>query len=213
VGRDRYSSFVAPQDHEPVLNDDDALSLWVGRVARTHAKLEFDVDNVYRLLARRCALDPDGKALKGFEQRVKDCRTMLERSDADAEVRSSGDLALLAARNATVPRNRILHDMWLPGPLTEDSEIPYWNAFRRSGDLQQSYSSGTSHGLDVVVDAHTLLLRTRWRVSGLHMALHFLWPTDSNGTEPSRGEGELATYVSLMTDCFTLKANGGFVIA
>lgn len=204
---------MVQKDHEPTLNDDDALSLWVGRVARTHAKLEYDVDSVYRFLVRRLAHEPDSKAVKGFEQRVNECRTMLDRSDANQEIRTSGDLALLAAKNATGPRNRIVHDMWLPDSPMEDSEPPRWNAFRRSGDLSQSYNSASSHGLDVVVDAHTLLVRTRLRVSGLFMALHVLWPTDRDRVDISPDEGEMARYVALMTDCFTLHANGDFDIA
>jgi hypothetical protein len=31
-------------DHEPNFNEDDVLSLRVGRVARTHALLEYNVD-------------------------------------------------------------------------------------------------------------------------------------------------------------------------
>ena len=58
------------QDDPSVLSDDDALSLWVGRVARVHAHLEYGVDNVHRFLLRRVGNVPDSRAVKGFDQLV-----------------------------------------------------------------------------------------------------------------------------------------------
>src|SRR6476469_382923 len=104
---------MEPADHEPVLNDDDVLSLWVGRVARTHALLECDMDNVHRFLARQLGHVLGNKSVKGFDQRVSECRKLLQRSDVGREIVMSGDTALLAAREATAFRNRVVHDMWL----------------------------------------------------------------------------------------------------
>lgn len=63
-------------------------------------------------------------------------------------------------------RNRVLHDMWLPDPLRDDWQPPRWNTFRRTGDLQIGYASASVQDLAMVMDAHTLLARTRVRVSG-----------------------------------------------
>lgn len=200
------------QDHPPVLSDDDALSLWVGRVARAHAHLEYGIDNVYRFLSRQVGDVPDSKAVKGLDQLVGECRVLLRRSGADREFLASGDLALLAAREATGMRNRVLHDMWLPDPLRDDWEPPRWNTFRRTGDLQMSYTSVSVQALAMVVDTHTLLTRTRVRVSGLFMALHAMWPTDgARGKGPAPG-GSMPRYIALMTDRFTLEANGDFEV-
>lgn len=199
---------MEPLDPPPALSADDDLSLWVGRVARTHALLEYGVDNVHRLLIRRAGHDAGGKSVMGFDQLVTECSNLLRTSDCDQEVLTAGDSALRAARKATGTRNRVVHDMWLPDPLTEDSEPPRWNTLRRSGDLQESYNSATSQDLAMVIDTHTLLLRTRMRVSGLFMALHECWPGGRARAMGSPNEDTMARYVALMTDHFTLHANG-----
>jgi hypothetical protein len=199
---------MAPADHEPTLNDDDTLSLWVGRVARTHALLEYDVDNVHRFLARRAGHASGSKSAKGFDQLVGECRKLLRRSDADQEVVTSGDAALLAAKEATGLRNRVVHDMWLLDPLREDWEPPRWNTFQRLSDVQESYSSPDLQDLTTVVDTHNLLMRTRMRVSGLFMALHETWPAGHAGAETSTET--MARNVALMTDRFILHLNGDF---
>lgn len=201
---------MEPVDDEPLVSDDDALSLWVGRVARTHALLEYDVHNVYRSLVRRVGHPTDSNTRKGFDQVLSECRKRLKESDADREVQRAGDVALSAAKDATALRNRVVHDMWLPDPLRDDSEPPRWNTFRRLGDLQGSYASPTSRGLTAVVDTHTLLTRTRIRVSGLFMALHALWPPDQYSGQESPVGNSVERYISLMTDRFTLHANGDF---
>lgn len=114
--------------------------------------------------------------MKGLDQLVGECRRLLRSSDAVREVLTSGDIALLSAREATGMRNRVLHDMWLPDPMRDDWESVRWNTFRRTGDLQMSYASASVHDLAMVVDTHTFISRTRVRVSGLFMALHATWP-------------------------------------
>lgn len=194
----------------PVLSTDDALSLWVGRVARTHALLEYSVDNVHRFLMRRAGHQTDGKSVKGFDQLVTECSSLLRKSDCVQEILTAGDSALRAAKEATGMRNRIVHDMWLPDPLPADSEPSRWNTFRRSGDLQESYNSATVQDLEMVDETNTLLLRTRMRVSGLFMALHEGWPDGRSRVEGSLNEDKIARYVALMTDHFVLHPNGDF---
>ncbi|MEO6472461.1 MAG: hypothetical protein ABIR57_10975 [Aeromicrobium sp.] len=195
-------------DPLPALSADDALSLWVGRVARTHALLEYGVDNVHRFLMRRAGHQVDGKSVKGFDQLVTECSNLLRRSDVDQEILTAGDSALRAAKEATDMRNRIVHDMWLPDPLPNDSEPPRWNTFRRSGDLHDSYNSATSQDLEMVIHANTFLLRTRIRVSGLFMALHESRPGSCSREEGSPDEDNMARYVALMTNRFILHPNG-----
>jgi hypothetical protein len=201
---------MEPADHEPNLNDDDVLSLWVGRVARTHALLEYNVDNLHRFLARQVSHVPGSKSVKGFDQLVSECRKLLQQSEAGREILTAGDTALLAARAATAFRNRVVHDMWLLDPVREDWEPPRWNTFHRLSDVQESYNSANSKDLAMVVDTHTLLMRTRMRVSGLFMALHATWPAGRARVEASPGDDTMARYVALMTDRFILHANGAF---
>lgn len=200
-------------DPQPVLSADDALSLWIGRVARTHALLEYDVDNVHRLLMRRAGHQADGKSVKGFDQLVTECTDLLRKSGSAQEILRAGHSALHASRKATGMRNRVVHDMWLPDPPPEGSDPSRWNTFRRSGDLQVSYSSATPQDLAMVVDTNTLLLRTRMRVSGLFMALNASWPEGRTGGAGSPDQESLARYVALMTDCFVLHPNGDFDVA
>lgn len=54
------------QDPPPGLSNDDALSLWVGRVARAHAHLEYGVDNVHGFLSRQLDSVSESRAVKGF---------------------------------------------------------------------------------------------------------------------------------------------------
>lgn len=208
----RYGLGVDAQDR-PVLSDNDALSLWVGRVARAHAHLEYGVANVHQFLSRHAGSVPNHKAVKGFDQLVVECRRLLRRSGADRDVLTWGDVALLAAREATGMRNRVVHDMWLPHPLRDDWEPPpRWNTFRRTGDPQMSYNAASVHDLAMVVDTHTLVARTRVRTSGLFMALHATWPTDGAGAEGSPPGESMPRYIALMADRFTLEANGDFEI-
>ena len=69
---------MEPADQEPNLNDDDVLSLWVGRVARTHALLEYNVDNVHRFLARQVGHVLGNKSVKDFDQLVSEWRKLLQ---------------------------------------------------------------------------------------------------------------------------------------
>ena len=201
---------MEPADHEQILSDDDVLSLWVGRVARTHALLEYNVDNVHRFLARQVGHLPGSKSVKGFDQLVSECRKLLRQSEAGREILTSGDSALLAAREATSFRNRVVHDMWLPDSLREDGEPPRWNTFHRLSDVHESYNSANSNDLTMVIDTHSLLMRTRMRVSGLFMALHATWPAGRARVEGKPREEIMARYVALMTDRFILHTNGDF---
>jgi hypothetical protein len=109
-------------------------------------------------------------------------------------------------------RNRVLHDMWLPDPMRDDWQPPRWNTFRRTGDLQIGYASASVQDLAMVIDRHTLLARTRVRVSGLFMALHATWPAGGGrAKEPPPGDS-MPRYIALMTDHFILEANGDFEV-
>jgi hypothetical protein len=184
------------------LSDDDNLSLWVGRVAREHALLEYALSNVHRLLD----VSNDGVAPSSVGGLILQCRRLLQRTDLNAEIVRGGCEALQAAAAATAIRNRVVHDMWLPDPSRAESEPARWNAFRRSVQLTESYSGGTVEDLQTVVDGYNSLSRSRPRVSGLFMALHEVMPTGF-GEAPPR-TSELPRYIAMMEDRFTVAANG-----
>ncbi|WP_156464828.1 hypothetical protein [Aeromicrobium sp. Root495] len=199
-------------EDEPGLNDDDALSLWVGRVARTHALLEYGVANVHHLLVRPGDDSPPANSAKSFSQLVSECRKRVSGSDAYLEIREPGVGALDGARDAGLARNRVVHDMWLPDPRGDDSGPQGWNTYRRLGDHPAPYSSAALQGLTHVIDAHTLLVRTRVRVSGLFMALYALSPPE--GTRQKSPKGSVQDrYIALMNDRFTLSPNGDYNVA
>lgn len=77
--------------------------------------------------------------------------------------------------------------------------------------MGQSYNAASSQDLTTIVDTHTLLARTQLRVSGLFMALYATWPPETSRVEAA-GDAAMTTYIGLMTDRFTLQANGDFDI-
>jgi hypothetical protein len=101
--------------------------------------------------------------------------------------------------------------MWLPDPR-DDWELPRWNTFRRTGDLEMSYNSASVHDLAMVISTHTAHARTRVRVSGLFMALHETWATTGARPNNPSPDGNMPRYIALMTDRFTLEANGDFEV-
>jgi hypothetical protein len=184
------------------LNDEDKLSLWVGRVAREHALLEYALSNVHRLLDVS-----DDEAPSSVGGLILECRKLLKRSDLSTEIVQAGCEALTAASAATAIRNRIVHDMWLPDPLHSESEAARWNAFRRSAERTVSYIGGTVKDLETVVEAYTNLARSRSRVSGLFMALHEVMRSSVVDERP-KTTSELPRYIAMMEDRFTVDANG-----
>jgi hypothetical protein len=198
-------------DPASILSDDDQLSLWVGRVARVHALLEYKLSNVHGALR-----PPDTSSVRNsvplsVDQLVAECRRLLKTSQLSGEVIAAGTQALTAAKGANALRNRMVHDIWLPGSQSAHEQAPSWSSFQRLQGEMKPYALSTPRDLDTVISAHSTLVRSRLRVSGLFMALHQLLPWLSHGRGPHPGPG-LATYVALMRDRFTLEPNGDFEI-
>ncbi len=200
-------------DPSSTLGEEDRLSLWVGRVARVHAGLEYNLSNVHHMLCRHDDVGPGIAPSAGFEQLAGDCLRLLRRASLSPNVITAGGEALSAARAASAERNRVVHDMWLPDPLREAWDPPRWNVFRRWGGLAAPYDQSTLLDLDAVVDAHTELARTRLRVSGLFMALHAEWPASPGLGRRAPHESELSRYIALMNNQFILQANGDFEVS
>ena len=185
------------------LSDEDELSLWVGRVAREHALLEYGLGNVRGLFDASAV----GAAASSVGGLVLKCGRLLNSSGLSADIVLAGRGALRTACVATELRNRVIQDMWLPDPRRGESEPAQWNAFRRSTERATSYVAGTSVALQTVVDARNKLSRVRLRVSGLFMALHEAMPPGHTAGLP-KAESELPRYIAMMNDQFTVADNG-----
>ena len=144
---------------------------------------------------------------------VRECKSLLETAELSGELIQAGAQALTAAKAANTLRNRIVHDIWLPGSRGEQHQTPSWNTFRRSRGRMKPYASSTTRDLDAVISAHTTLMRSRLRVSGLFMALHEILPWLSSAGPPRSARPQLPSYLALMRDHFTLEANGDFEIS
>lgn len=171
-------------DPTSTLSDDDELSLWVGRVARVHALLEYNLSNVRGALRSPETPTVGGALPASVDRLVDECRKLLNTTGLNAEISTAGTQALAAAKTANAARNRIVHDMWLPASSSESGQLPTWHAFRRFRGSLKPYTSSTLNDLEVVKSAHTALLRARVRVSGLFMALHEELPWLSGAKRP-----------------------------
>jgi hypothetical protein len=127
-------------DPASILSDDDQLSLWVGRVARVHALLEYNLSNVYGAL-QPPDTSSDRKAVPPtVDQLAAECRRLLKTSQLGGEVIAAGTQALTAAKGANALRNRIVHDIWLPGSQSEHEQAPSWNSFQRMQGQMEPYA-------------------------------------------------------------------------
>jgi hypothetical protein len=191
------------------LSDDDQLSLWVGRVARVHALLEYSLSHLYEVL--RQSPNPDSRVLTVHQLAVV-CRRLLSAAGIGEDLVAAGSKALVSAQNANALRNRVVHDMWLPSGNPAASE-PSWSAFERGDSLQAPYADGSARELGVVIDAYAQLVRTRVRVSGLYMARHEVMPNLAVVSPAGRkNPSQLPRYFAYMEDRFTLEANGDVTV-
>jgi hypothetical protein len=210
---DRYRSGMQSPDPASALSDDDQLSLWVGRVARIHALLEYNLSNVHGALSPPDRSSVPRTVPANVDLLVRECKRLLQTAELSGEVIEAGAQALAAAKAANALRNRIVHDIWLPDSRSEQEQAPSWITFRRSRGRIEPYASSTPRDLDTVISAHTTLVRCRLRVSGLFMALHEILPWLASARSLRSTGTELPRYVALMRDHFTLEANGDFAIS
>lgn len=209
----RYLWGMRSPDAVSTLCDEDQLSLWVGRVARIHVLLEYNLTNVYGALGPPGSdgLGGTGPAV-GADRLADECRKLLRKADLSHQIVEAGTQALKAAKHANTLRNRIIHDMWLPDSSTGEGQPPRWYAFRQSRGRMEPIVYPSPRDLEAVESAYTSLARTRLRVSGLFMALHAVLPQYRDSSRPASARSELPRYIALMADRFTLAPNGDFEI-
>jgi len=192
------------------LSDDDQLSLWVGRVARVHALLEYSLSNLHEVLQQ--SPNQNSRVLT-VHQLALECRRLLPAAGIGKDLVAAGSKALVSAQNANAVRNRVVHDMWLPSADGGAESDPSWVAFRRGDGPQAQYADASARDLGSVIDAHAQMIRTRVRVSGLYMALHEVMPKLAAGNHARRKDpSELPRYFAYMEDRFTLEANGDVTV-
>lgn len=184
-----------------VLRDEDELSLWVGRVARTNALLEYDLGNVRRILNGV----PHATGV-GVDQLAGDCRVLLKKSRATPEVVTAGLSALDGARKANAGRNRVVHDLWLA--KAHDGGDATWQSFRLTSGRIDPDIAVVIVSLQVVVDTHEMLCRARARVSGLFMALNELQGREATNRNGRPIAPNMSRYLAMMHDQFRLHDNG-----
>lgn len=175
--------------------------------------LEYNLSNVHGALRPPGTSSLPGTVPANVDLLVRECSRLLEeRAELGGELIQAGAHALAAAKAANALRNRIVHDIWLPGSGGELEQAPSWTTFRRSRGRMKPYASSTTRDLDTAISAHATLMRSRLRVSGLFMALHEILPWLSSAQLRGSGSSRLPSYLALMGDSFTLEANGDFAI-
>lgn len=185
-----------------MLSDEDQLSLWVGRVARTNALLEYDLGNVWRILGGV----PHAKGV-GVDQLAEDCRRLLQKSRAAPEVIAAGLSALNAARKANAGRNRVVHDLWLAEASSADRGAT-WHSFRLNSGRIAPETAVDTVSLQVVIETQEMLQRARTRLSGLFMALNEVRDREAPTRNSRPLEANMSRYLAMMDDKFQLQDNG-----
>lgn len=195
---------MAIPDTVAALDDDDQLSLWVGRVARINALLEYDLGNVWRVLGGEA--HPVGI---GLDQLAGDCRRLLRDAHAaSSDLVVAGASALTAAQKANSGRNRIVHDLWLADASSADPGAGTWNSFRLTSGQIAPATASVAVTLELAVETYESLRRVRTRVSGLFMALDELSRRETSNRGGRPEVTNMTRYLAMMNGHFELRDNG-----
>ncbi|MBO1756547.1 hypothetical protein [Allobranchiibius sp. CTAmp26] len=161
------------------LNDRDALSLLIGRVAMSHATLDIMLNFLHRELGGRGA-SVYLSAGKKTAALISDCRLMVKKVGLEEEHAAIGLAVLTAASEANASRNRVVHDMWMTA-YDESTGTPVPGRWvtagqSRSGALNRVIEAGTKD-LQYVARAHEQQIEAATRVVSFQMALAHLMPS------------------------------------
>lgn len=197
---------MAEYDVVRTLTDDDQLSLWVGRVARAHASLEYSLTNVHEALSHGSEAP---SAPHGVGQLITECRSLLRQASLSPDLVRAGVETLKAAKGASDERNRVMHDLWLDSALPSGPQDVKWAVFRREQKQPPAYGDGSPGRLSIVIHTHEHVVGARHRVSGLFMALHEVLPSRGLSGRPTKAPSSMHLYMALMEDRFTFDEFGG----
>ena len=185
---------------------EDAISLGIGRVARTHVRLDYALREVHRTLV----LPGLGIFLQGglgTDRLVEDCKLMIKAARLDdTELTAAASEALGAAKEANQVRNRVVHDMWMR-ELDHPPDVPRWTQFRAvRGEL--GLQGEFTKDMGYIEAAQTQLLRATVRIHALNWGLHGVLPFfQGSGLHATNQMGK---WVTVMRDQFTLNADGSY---
>lgn len=203
-----YFGVVEPNDPTSSLNDNDLLSLSIGRVVRAHSRVEYGLRNV------REALDT-GTQVGGFvgaEQLVKECSTRLRLVDLSPEVMLAGERSLEAARASNALRNTTVHDLWLLESDRNYEESARWNTVGAARGRTGNVTRPGPRDIQSLEDVRTALDRAALRISGLFMALHEALPRYQELIRPKGWTSNMPRYLALMNDQFDLDQEGNWEV-
>lgn len=193
--------------------DEDALTLRIGRIARAHVDLDIALRSLFRTLVFPSPAVYLADGITSTNRLVADCRTMLSKTSISSDLLKAGLGALSAAKVANEERNRVVHDMWLPEIRMNADAAPRWEVLQPQKFHQDSPSAPVSRNLDSVESVFTTLKRVTLRLSGLDQALWMTVPHLMDELGDFLGAFPLLTAMSLAADEFDLLENGAFRVA
>lgn len=207
------------------LDPSDYFSLWIGRVARSHARLDSFVRDVHHHLLMPSLGIHLTEHVPSTSAVIKNCRIMLSNAD-DLEhvslplaIRAAGDTALTAADAVNSARNKIVHTMWLvvqPAGRSPVADGPSklrppikGNTFRekqaKQADRPPQPTPSTNRDLGSFKDVYAALERSIHQLVGLQRGLLITLPHFRGVSVRTPGlswDEEIAQWVNVMEGRF-----------
>jgi hypothetical protein len=146
----------------------DRLLYGIGRVCEVHVLLDWNLGILQAELAILVNPSDPEEAFSptlATASRISRCQELLPQSALPEDLRTAGDKALEAAREANERRNRVVHDAWLERIEAEDG--PAFDRVR----IGKAALTDEPSDLAYVHDAEQRLASVRGRVSGLLTAM------------------------------------------
>lgn len=190
--------------------DEDALALLIGRVARAHVSLDIALRGLFRTLVVPSVAIYLADGITSTSRLVADCRILLSKTTAGSDVLSVGFGALSAAKVVNEERNRVVHDMWLPELRMNSDEAPRWEVLRAQTFHSDAWSEPVSRDLGSVESVLSGLERAALRIAGVDQALWITLPHLADEIGDSSAANSLGMWMSLAADEFDLLEDGAF---
>ena len=194
----------------------DALCLWIGRVAQAHVHLDNRLRRVHQsLLAPSLGVYLTNQ-ITSTEVLVEDCRLMMPKADIPDHLMSATEEVFKEVRAANRVRNRVVHDMWLNVVTEEDQSgegVRWWGFQHKRGELT-SRSVDPPRDLTFASDAWNQINRVSVRVLATDWAMRLMLPFYRGSwgdAHPQRESEDLAVWVAVMRDRFTMNDDGSFM--
>lgn len=191
-------------DDDKEIEIENALSLGIGRVARSHVRLDHALRNVHSSLTAP-GLAIYLQASLSTDRLVEDCKVMIKAARFDnTEIVDASMLALDAAKESNKVRNRVVHDMWMRTP-DHPPETPQWHTYRvQRGQL--GMQSDHARDIGYIESALDQLQRANTRIFALGWAVREVLPFYAGGL---RRPQDLPEWIAIMRDQFIHTPDGG----